>query len=482
MVFILKRNHKKDTFQPEKIAIAIKKGFDSIQNDHYSEADVFFVYQQVLNQIDLMFQQDAVVSIEQIQDIIEKQLIKHRYQDVYESFSSYRKARHESRQIFISKQHKLLKVIEKVSYTHAFEPYLAHQKLVEFGKNISKEFAQSYLISQQHLSNHDQGRFFIQHLETYPMKSIHALTIDVAECFKQEIKTDTYTLLKLSTFSVCMLVNQLYQETLATLILVNFERVLKALEIAEFIQYFQLNPQPLIIQLNDVSSNQAKELLENPLSSVQYYVNSTKDYQSAQIFNQAQALNLKLNRAIVNVTSLNLTRLSYLSLNQKELALSVRQLTQSAIEQCIDRFEFQVSKSGESYPLLLGLKLFNNKKDALKKFFIDGVIYLDLVGLSCFSDAQCHLILKNIHLVIKEYQSPQIPQFVVATLFNQEAKHHFLTLDRSIYGELVFEHLYDSFLTKLYQFRIDHSRQLTNHLETESECTLLTSNSVKVSL
>ena len=55
---------------------------------------------------------DKFISIEFIQDLIEKELLKQNYIDVFDSFSSYRKRRNESRRIFISKQHKFLKAIE----------------------------------------------------------------------------------------------------------------------------------------------------------------------------------------------------------------------------------------------------------------------------------------------------------------------------------------------------------------------------------
>ena len=99
-IVIVKRNNKKDTFQPEKIAVAIKKGFDSITNSDYSAADSHFVFLKVMEQIEVQVKESPQIAIEEIQDIIEKQLLKQGYDDVYESFSQYRLRRNESRRVF----------------------------------------------------------------------------------------------------------------------------------------------------------------------------------------------------------------------------------------------------------------------------------------------------------------------------------------------------------------------------------------------
>ncbi|WZU02055.1 hypothetical protein MGH68_02980 [Erysipelothrix sp. D19-032] len=43
-IIILKRDNQKAKFNGEKIAVAIKKGFDSLESDKYSGDDVNHVY------------------------------------------------------------------------------------------------------------------------------------------------------------------------------------------------------------------------------------------------------------------------------------------------------------------------------------------------------------------------------------------------------------------------------------------------------
>ena len=53
---VVKRNGKKVDFNGTKIAVAIKKGFDSVKKDNseeykYTEKDIYKIYNQVINKI-----------------------------------------------------------------------------------------------------------------------------------------------------------------------------------------------------------------------------------------------------------------------------------------------------------------------------------------------------------------------------------------------------------------------------------------------
>jgi ribonucleoside-triphosphate reductase len=78
---ILKRDGSKQIFESFKIEDAIKKAFKSV-NIQY-DISIFF---NVLFEI----KQKRLVAVEDIQDIIEKELFKARYFDVMKSFILYR--------------------------------------------------------------------------------------------------------------------------------------------------------------------------------------------------------------------------------------------------------------------------------------------------------------------------------------------------------------------------------------------------------
>ena len=129
---VVKRNGKKVDFDGTKIAIAIKKGFDSLipseenatlQDVGYSEKDVNKVYHAVMERIKKEYGKEEKIKIETIQDMIEEELKKKHYQDVYESFKAYREQRNQSRELFSDNKrlHKFLKTIEDLGLKSAHE-------------------------------------------------------------------------------------------------------------------------------------------------------------------------------------------------------------------------------------------------------------------------------------------------------------------------------------------------------------------------
>ena len=206
-IIILKRDHQQDSFKGEKIAIAIKKGFDSVENNKYEGTDVNNVYKSVLETLELeIFKQEPAkngkkyVSIEFIQDLIEKELLKQNYIDVFESFSSYRKRRNESRSIFISKQHKFLKAIEKLNQKEAIDEDSKRENanvdgnspmgmMLQFGSTVSKEYAKAYLMDEDFYHAHDSGQIHIHDMDFLPMGTTTCQQIDLSKLFEHGFST-----------------------------------------------------------------------------------------------------------------------------------------------------------------------------------------------------------------------------------------------------------------------------------------------------
>lgn len=92
---VIKRDGKKVDFDKTKIALAIKKGFDSVnleeENAKYTEEDINKVFNLVIKEIANLNVEK--IKIEEIQDLIEDKLKSQNYNDVYYSFSEYRERR-----------------------------------------------------------------------------------------------------------------------------------------------------------------------------------------------------------------------------------------------------------------------------------------------------------------------------------------------------------------------------------------------------
>src|SRR5574344_856429 len=203
---VIKRNGKKVEFDSAKSAMAIKKGFDSVLNDEdehkYSESDIQKVYQGVIKRIGKDYTLDDKIKIEDIQDMIEDELKKKGYDDVYQSFSDYRERRAQSRALFSdeAKLHKFLKTIEGLGLKSALEDNTKREnanvdgdtamgKMLQYGSTVSKEFAKSYLMKKRFADAHDGGDIHIHDLDFMPMGTTTCLQIDLAKLFKGGFST-----------------------------------------------------------------------------------------------------------------------------------------------------------------------------------------------------------------------------------------------------------------------------------------------------
>ena len=197
---VIKRDGKKVAFNEEKIAIAVKKGFDSALNENYNPEDSNKVFNSVMAAIKEKYVGLEFIKIEDIQDLIETKLSELGYEDVYKSFSSYRKRRAESRDVFQKRYHKLMKIIESLSLKTALEDdnkrdnanidgNSAMGTMLQYGSNLSKEFAKSYMMDARFAEAHDNGTIHIHDMDFLPMGTTTCCQIDLFELFKDGFST-----------------------------------------------------------------------------------------------------------------------------------------------------------------------------------------------------------------------------------------------------------------------------------------------------
>lgn len=157
---VVKRSGQRVEFNGLKIAIAIKRAFDSVQPNS-DESKINKVYEDTLKYILDNYRDRKTINVENIQDIIEKILQVDHYNDVYESFSKYRLKRSESRKAFsLKQQHKFVKAIEKIGSLDK-DLKKPNELLYEFGKTISYEYAKSYVIDNKYVRAFEEGDLYI---------------------------------------------------------------------------------------------------------------------------------------------------------------------------------------------------------------------------------------------------------------------------------------------------------------------------------
>ncbi len=207
---VIKRNGKKVPFDASKIALAIKKGFDSVTTSNeteeesqvYTEQDVNKVYLGVIKTIEKKYNNETRIKIEEIQDLIELELGKRGYEDVLKSFSDYRERRNQSRKLFSEdkKIHKFLKTLEGLGLKSANEDDTKRENanidgdsamgtMLQYGSTVSKEFAKAYLIKKKFSMAHDEGDIHIHDMDFLAMGTTTCMQIELDRLFKKGFST-----------------------------------------------------------------------------------------------------------------------------------------------------------------------------------------------------------------------------------------------------------------------------------------------------
>ncbi|MBQ6285791.1 MAG: anaerobic ribonucleoside triphosphate reductase [Bacilli bacterium] len=199
-IIVVKRSGQRVNFNATKVAIAIKKGFDSVY-DEYDEKEVNTVKEKVLDHIEKNYKDRKTIGVEDIQDIIEEVLKKMKYTEVYESFKGYRERRAASRDAFVVKQqHKFVKAIESLGLKTAAEADAKRENanvdgdgpmgtMLHFGSTVSKEFAKAYLMDSKFARAHDEGAIHIHDLDFWAMGTTTCTQIDLSKLFKNGFST-----------------------------------------------------------------------------------------------------------------------------------------------------------------------------------------------------------------------------------------------------------------------------------------------------
>ena len=206
-LIVVKRDGKKVDFDGTKIALAIKKGFDSVNEEDeatgkyiYDVNDITKVYNDVIKTIEKEYNEK--IKIEEIQDLIEKSLEKNGYKEVHDSFAEYRERRSQSRGMFIDdkRMHKFLKTIEGLGLKSANEDDTKRENanvdgdtamgtMLQYGSTVSKEFAKSYLMKKKFADAHDSGEIHIHDMDFLPMGTTTCMQIELDRLFKRGFST-----------------------------------------------------------------------------------------------------------------------------------------------------------------------------------------------------------------------------------------------------------------------------------------------------
>lgn len=235
-LIVVKRSGQRCDFQGEKIAIAIKKAFDSLEHS-YENKDINRVYSSVLAKIEKDYQDRKTIKIEDIQDIILNVLEKYQYSDIYQHYRKYREQRALSRESFTTKeQHKFLKSMEKLGLNDQDDPKLVGSSMssqdmfFHFGRVISEEFAQSFLLDHKTVRTIDSGVLYLHQLKYYPMGNPGSIQLLYTRFLKDSAHHHVFDAL----MALSRVIRSIFLEQHGNVMIPYFERELEPILIRHF--------------------------------------------------------------------------------------------------------------------------------------------------------------------------------------------------------------------------------------------------------
>lgn len=199
---VIKRDNSIQEYSFSKIENAVMKAFKSVGKFSNEEVDKFMQHLKGVFEKTIKDQ----ITVEEIQDIIQKELIKKNKYDVVEAFIIYRKERAEARQ----EKSKLIKDINKALSASDVQNQNANVdeasfggRIGEAGRVVCKDRALKHM-SKMSRKNHEDGYVYIHDLDSYEAGMHNCLSIPFDDLLKNGFTTRQTDVRPASSVSTAM--------------------------------------------------------------------------------------------------------------------------------------------------------------------------------------------------------------------------------------------------------------------------------------
>ncbi len=184
---IIKRDGKREDFSISKIKNAITKAFHAT-GIHDEDTLIADVTMRVIEQFET-----PSVSVEEIQDLVEKELMKVR-PEVAKKYIIYREWRNTERDKKTQMKHVMdgIVAIDKndVNLSNAnMSSHTPAGQMMTFASEVTKDYTYKYLLPKQYAEAHRMGDIHIHDLDYYPTKTTTCLQYDLEDLFERGFHT-----------------------------------------------------------------------------------------------------------------------------------------------------------------------------------------------------------------------------------------------------------------------------------------------------
>lgn len=173
---VVKRDGRKEPFSKDKIVSAIKKAFASVDGELRPEA--LSISENIAEAIQC--DNNKMLSVEDIQDIVENKLMQSFRKDVAKAYIIYRNERTKIRE----KNSEFTKSIGEKLYAKHVENQNANVDERSFGgrvgaaaSELTKKYALDYIVSDMARNNHLNNEIYIHDLDSYAVGNHNCLSI-----------------------------------------------------------------------------------------------------------------------------------------------------------------------------------------------------------------------------------------------------------------------------------------------------------------
>lgn len=176
-MLVVKRNGLKVNFDKQKIVAAIIKAFR--EQYKHADGDMMVCAERIANEIDGISKVKEL-SVEEIQDIVEKKLMATKYKDVAKAYTNYRYLHNMARDRY---KDLMDSVAEKLKASNV-QNQNANVDETSFGGRVgeaadvvTKKYALEYLVSPMARANHENNEIYIHDLNAYAIGDHNCLSI-----------------------------------------------------------------------------------------------------------------------------------------------------------------------------------------------------------------------------------------------------------------------------------------------------------------
>lgn len=172
---VIKRDGRKVEFDKQRIITAICKAFKQLEKD---ENVAILVATKIAEEIEN--KQKSVLTVEEIQDIVEHKLMATSHKDVAKAYINYRQLHKMARDRY---QELMEAVAEKLQAKDVknqnanVDEHSFGGRIGEASSVVTKRYALDYIVSPMAKANHENNEIYIHDLDSYPVGSHNCLSV-----------------------------------------------------------------------------------------------------------------------------------------------------------------------------------------------------------------------------------------------------------------------------------------------------------------